>query len=57
MKTYAPNAHKIHIDIDPAEFNKNIKVDVALTGDLRTVLEELLPYLEKGDRSPVARFD
>ena len=52
VKTYAPNAHKIHIDIDPAEFNKNIKVDVALTGDLRTVLEELLPYLEKGDRSP-----
>ena len=52
VKTYAPNAHKIHIDIDPAEFNKNIKVDVALTGDLRTVLEELMPYLEKGDRSP-----
>ena len=52
VKTYAPNAHKIHIDIDPAEFNKNIKVDVALTGDLRTVLEELMPHLEKGDRSP-----
>ena len=51
VKTYAPNAHKIHIDIDPAEFNKNVAVDVALTGDLRTVLEELLPHVTRGDRS------
>ena len=35
LKTYAPNAKKIHIDIDPAEINKNVKVDVALVGDLR----------------------
>ena len=51
VKTYAPNAQKIHIDIDPAEFNKNVRVDVALTGDLRTVLEELLPHVTRGDRS------
>ena len=51
VKTYAPNAHKIHIDIDPAEFNKNVSVDVALTGDLRTVLEELLPHVTRSDRS------
>ncbi len=51
VKTYAPNAHKIHIDIDPAEFNKNVSVDVALTGDLRTVLEELLPHVTRGNRS------
>ena len=29
LKTYAPNAKKIHIEIDPAEINKNVKVDVA----------------------------
>jgi acetolactate synthase-1/2/3 large subunit len=40
---YAPNAKKIHIDIDPSEVNKNVKVDVALIGDLRKVLLELLP--------------
>ncbi len=34
LKTYAPNAKKIHIEIDPAEINKNVKVDVALVGDL-----------------------
>jgi len=30
LKTYAPNAKKIHIEIDPAEINKNVKVDVPL---------------------------
>ncbi len=38
LKTYAPNARKIHIDIDPSEINKNVKVDVALVGDLRETL-------------------
>ena len=51
VKTYAPNARKIHIDIDPAEFNKNVIVDVALAGDLSTVLRDLLPKIERGDRS------
>src|SRR5215472_14345077 len=51
LKTYAPNAKKIHIEIDPAEFNKNVKVDVPLVGDLREVLHELLPRVESMDRS------
>ena len=51
LANYAPNAKKIHIDIDPAEFNKNVKVDVALTGDLRHVLEAMLPLIADGDRS------
>ena len=51
LATYAPNARKIHVDIDPAEFNKNVVVDVKLTGDLRTVLEEMFPVIESGDRS------
>jgi acetolactate synthase-1/2/3 large subunit len=42
---YAPNAKKIHIDIDPSEINKNVKVDVALIGDLKEVLQLLLPLL------------
>ena len=50
LKTYAPNARKIHVDIDPAEFNKNVKVDVALAGDLGAVLETLVPLVEPGDR-------
>ncbi len=51
LKTYAPNAKKIHIEIDPAEINKNVKVDVPLVGDLREVLLELLPHVESMDRS------
>ena len=51
VKTYAPNARKIHIDIDPAEFNKNVIVDLALAGDLATVLRDLLPKIERGHRS------
>jgi acetolactate synthase I/II/III large subunit len=51
LKTYAPHARKIHIDIDPAEIGKNVPVDVALVGDLRAVLETLLPRVERGDRA------
>jgi acetolactate synthase-1/2/3 large subunit len=50
LKTYAPNAKKIHIEIDRAEINKNVKVDVALVGDLKAVLRELLPSLKTQDR-------
>ena len=51
LKTYAPNARKIHIDIDPAEFNKNVLVDVTLAGDLSSVLTDLRPRVERGDRT------
>ena len=44
---YAQNAKKIHIEIDPSEINKNVRVDVALIGDLKIVLETLLPMLPK----------
>lgn len=50
IKTYALHAQKIHIDIDPSEINKNVRVDVGLVGDLRETLEELMPYVEDGDR-------
>jgi acetolactate synthase-1/2/3 large subunit len=45
LATYAVRAKKIHIEIDPAEIDKNVKVDVALIGDLAEVLEALLPHL------------
>jgi len=51
LKNYAPNAKKIHVDIDPAEINKNVKVDVALVGDLRAILQELLPRVEPADHT------
>lgn len=47
LASYAPTAKKIHIEIDPSEINKNVKVDVALIGDLKKTLLMLLPHLPK----------
>ena len=44
-KTYSLDSKKIHIEIDPSEINKNVPVDVALVGDLKLVLNKLIPIL------------
>ena len=41
LASYAPNAKKIHIEIDPSEISKNVRADVALIGDLKTILTQL----------------
>ena len=48
-KTFAKNAKILQIDVDPAEINKNVKVDAAVIGDVKVVLRELnrrMPQLE-----------
>jgi acetolactate synthase I/II/III large subunit len=50
LKTYAPTARKIHVDIDRAELNKNVRVDVAIAKDLRSAVEEWLPHVTRRDR-------
>ena len=50
--TYAPNAKKVHIDIDPAELNKNVAVDVGIHGDLKTVLGQFKAGVAHVDRRP-----
>jgi len=45
LKTYAPNARKIHVDIDPSEIHKNVHVELPIVGDLKMVLNQLLPAL------------
>jgi acetolactate synthase-1/2/3 large subunit len=49
LKNYAPNARKIHVDIDPAEIGKNVPVDVGITADLREAIEAWLPSIERLD--------
>jgi len=49
LRTYAPRARKIHLDIDPTEVNKNVDVDLSLMGDLKTVLSDLIPLVEECD--------
>ena len=51
IKTYAPHAKKIHVDIDPAEFNKNVKVDSAVAGDVGDIVANWLPKIAEGDRA------
>jgi acetolactate synthase-1/2/3 large subunit len=46
LKHYAPKSRKVHVDLDAAELNKVVPVDVAILGDLRQVLEQLLPLVE-----------
>jgi acetolactate synthase-1/2/3 large subunit len=52
LRTYAKGARKIHIEIDRAEINKNVKVDAALIGDARETLEKLIPHIVNPDRAP-----
>jgi len=42
ISTFAPRAKVIHIDIDPAEIGKNVRVDVPVVGDARNVLETMV---------------
>ncbi len=46
LETYAKQAKIIHFEIDPAEVDKNVKVDVAVMGDVKRTLAQLLPLVE-----------
>jgi acetolactate synthase-1/2/3 large subunit len=51
LATYATRARKIHCELDPAEINKNVRVDVPLVGDVGDTLRALVPAVSKGNRS------
>jgi acetolactate synthase-1/2/3 large subunit len=46
-KKFAENAKIVHIDVDAAEINKNIRVDASLVGDLKKTLQALNPLITK----------
>ena len=50
-KKFAENAKVLHIDIDAAEINKNIKTDVSLVGDLKEVLGRINEQMEKQEHT------
>ena len=56
LKTYAPHAKKVHVDIDPAEFNKNVRVDSAISGDVGVVIRDWLAATARGDRSKWLKY-
>ncbi len=47
---FAKDAKILHIDIDPAEVNKNINAHLSLTGDLKSILSRLIPLVEEKPR-------
>ena len=46
LSTYAKQAKIIHFEIDPAEVNKNVEVDVAVMGSVKHTLKAILPHLQ-----------
>ena len=56
IKTYAVNAKKIHIDIDPSEINKNVVADAAIVADLREALRELIEIVKPADHDPWLKY-
>lgn len=50
ISAFAPNAKIIHIDIDPAEIGKNVRVDIPIVGDAKNILKNLIKYV-KADQS------
>ncbi|MCH5179420.1 MAG: biosynthetic-type acetolactate synthase large subunit [Prevotellaceae bacterium] len=46
LQTYAKQAKVIHLEIDPAEINKNVHADIAILGDCKQTLVELTKYIE-----------
>ena len=49
LQSFASNAKIIHIDIDPAEISKNVKVDIPIVGDAKNILTSLNKYVSKCD--------
>ncbi|MBA4744038.1 MAG: biosynthetic-type acetolactate synthase large subunit [Muricauda sp.] len=58
LNTYAKQAKIVHFEIDPAEVNKNVKVDVAVLGNSKETLSEILPLVHENEHKDwKAEFD
>ncbi len=49
LSRYAKQAKVVHFEIDPAEIDKNVKADVAVLGNAKESLQEILPYLKDNE--------
>ena len=54
---FAPEAKVIHVDIDPAELSKIRQADIPIVGDVRSVIEDLIEALDKGEAGEMAQAD
>ena len=57
INTYARQAKVIHFEIDPSEVNKNVHADLAVLGDCKQTLAEVIKYVQPADNSLwISRF-
>jgi acetolactate synthase-1/2/3 large subunit len=56
VRTYAPYARIVHVDVDPSEIGKNVAVEVPIVGDARRVLQALVPQVERVDAADRAAY-
>jgi acetolactate synthase-1/2/3 large subunit len=55
LESFAKNATIVHVDVDPSSVNKNVKVDVPIVGDARSVLRQMIELLP--NEAPPSRDD
>ncbi|WP_238655056.1 biosynthetic-type acetolactate synthase large subunit [Paenibacillus piscarius] len=55
LNGFAPQAKIVHIDIDPAEIGKNVATDIPIVGDVKTVLEMLIPDVKRAAQADAWR--
>ena len=56
LTDFAPNAKIVHVDVDPTELSKNVKADAPVIGDLKSVLQQLIPLVEPNVHLEWMRF-
>ncbi len=47
LSDFAPDAKVVHVDVDPSEFHKNVKATVPVLGEMKQVLTQMLPRVER----------
>ncbi|MFO1155889.1 MAG: acetolactate synthase 3 large subunit [Rhodospirillales bacterium] len=55
LNAFAPNARKIHIDIDPSSINKNVMVDLGIVGDVKDVLRQMIEAWKASGSRPAPK--
>ncbi len=47
LSDFAPNARVVHVDVDPSEFHKNVTATVPVLGNLKQVINQMLPLVDR----------
>ncbi|MBF0493261.1 MAG: biosynthetic-type acetolactate synthase large subunit [Deltaproteobacteria bacterium] len=56
LSEFSVNSKKIHIDVDPANIGKNVKIEAPILGDVKTVLQEMLKLLRNLPSEKIEKF-